>query len=64
MSLIETVAVACPYCGELNDLVVDKSVPQQEYIEDCAVCCRPMVVSLRVDEQETVWLDVRREDEA
>jgi len=61
MSLLETVTVACPYCGEPNELVIDMSVPQQEYTEDCFVCCRPMVVTSRVDDGGTPWVGVRQE---
>ena len=37
----------CPYCGELIEVLIDDSVESQEYIEDCQVCCRPIV--FRVD---------------
>lgn len=40
--------VQCPYCWESFELVVDGSVPQQEYIEDCEVCCRPIVLLVTV----------------
>ena len=34
--------VLCPYCGEINEIALDPgSGTQQEYIEDCQVCCRP-----------------------
>jgi hypothetical protein len=34
--------VLCPYCGELNDISLDPAGGrQQEYVEDCQVCCRP-----------------------
>jgi hypothetical protein len=33
----------CPYCGEPIDSYVDPGGGErQEYIEDCAVCCRPI----------------------
>jgi len=35
-------AIECPYCGEQIDVLVDDSVPEQSYIEDCQVCCRPI----------------------
>lgn len=40
---VETAAtVLCPYCGEINEIALDPgSGTQQEYIEDCQVCCRP-----------------------
>ncbi len=40
----ETTRVHCPYCGELIQLIVDCSQPEQHYIEDCEVCCRPIEI--------------------
>jgi hypothetical protein len=34
--------IGCPYCGELISVLIDCSVEEQEYIEDCQVCCRPI----------------------
>jgi hypothetical protein len=34
--------VTCPHCWEEITLVLDLSVPAQDYIEDCFVCCRPI----------------------
>lgn len=42
MNELEQVAVSCPYCGELIQVLVDCSVSHQDYIEDCQVCCRPI----------------------
>jgi len=58
----DSVPVTCPYCGEHIELVVDLSVPQQEYVEDCAVCCRPIVVSVEIEDDEAL-VTVRAEDE-
>jgi hypothetical protein len=58
----ETVAVTCPYCGEHIELIVDLSVPQQEYVEDCSVCCRPIVVAAEIDDDQA-RVTVRGEDE-
>ncbi len=39
----------CAYCGEVNETLVDPSAgAEQSYAEDCAVCCRPNVLSIRV----------------
>ncbi|WP_372016318.1 CPXCG motif-containing cysteine-rich protein [Pseudoxanthomonas sp. 10H] len=55
----------CPYCGEPIELAVDDSAGDQDYIEDCQVCCRPIAVAVRVDEATGgVRARVRREDEA
>ena len=35
----------CPYCGEPISMVIDVSVRQQTYVEDCEVCCNPIEIS-------------------
>jgi hypothetical protein len=42
-------AISCPYCGENITILVDDSLPEQEYVEDCQVCCRPIVLRVSVD---------------
>ena len=32
----------CPYCGENIELLIDDSAAEQDYYEDCSVCCRPI----------------------
>jgi len=39
---LETVSVQCPYCGETIEIEVEALGEPQKYIEDCAVCCRPI----------------------
>ena len=42
--------VHCPYCGEPVEIALDPgSGAAQQYIEDCAVCCRPWVVRVGYD---------------
>lgn len=46
--MIEETIVHCPSCGEAVALAIDTSAGfEQEYVEDCAVCCRPMDVFVR-----------------
>jgi len=47
--MIEETRVACPYCGEDVDIVVDCSAGSQRYIEDCPVCCSPIEFEVEVD---------------
>ena len=54
--------VGCPCCGERIEVLLDPSVAEQNYIEDCPVCCRPIVFDLRIDE-ERVDLRVFSENE-
>lgn len=48
--MIETVVIHCPYCGERFETVVDLSAGSQRYTEDCAVCCRPIEIALKVSD--------------
>ena len=38
----------CPHCGEAISFLLDFSIPDQEYIEDCEVCCRPIEIRYEV----------------
>jgi hypothetical protein len=60
--LTETVAIQCPYCGERIEIIIDESIEQQNYIEDCQVCCRPIELSVTVAGEE-VMVAARRDDE-
>lgn len=63
MQALEEVSVQCPYCGEFIELTVDRSMLDERYSEDCAICCQPMVVLASVDEAGGLSVAVRREDE-
>jgi hypothetical protein len=40
-------AFDCPYCWESITVLVDTSVAEQEYVEDCEVCCNPIAIHVR-----------------
>lgn len=47
----EFVAVQCPYCGERLETRVDLTAADEpSYIEDCAVCCRPIDFAVEREE--------------
>ena len=57
--MLETAAeVTCPHCWETISLSVDLSVAEQEYVEDCSVCCRPLTVRVCCDDGELTSIDV------
>ena len=35
----------------------------QDYVEDCAVCCRPIAVGVAIDEEGGVYVEARRLDD-
>jgi len=40
--------IRCPYCDESITVLIDGSVNEQSYVEDCHVCCRPIVLAASV----------------
>ena len=49
-TLERAVEAQCPYCGEPVQLIVDPGGgADQDYVEDCEVCCRPWAVRLAFD---------------
>ena len=55
--------ISCPYCGEGISILVDDSLPEQTYVEDCQVCCRPIVLNVSVDSDGDVGVTARSENE-
>jgi hypothetical protein len=62
MNLLEPLLIQCPYCGESIEILIDCSIAEQEYIEDCAVCCRPINLIVSCDGGEA-HAEARRDDE-
>jgi hypothetical protein len=55
--------VRCPYCGEINEIALDPgSGNEQEYVEDCQVCCRPWQVVVRYLPDGTADVSAQPED--
>jgi len=53
--------VAVLQVGEQLEVAVDWSIRQQEYVEDCQVCCQPITLTVRIDEDQTVEIEARTE---
>ncbi|MEM9895127.1 MAG: CPXCG motif-containing cysteine-rich protein [Bacteroidota bacterium] len=47
----------CPYCGAEISMLLDPSVPRQEYIEDCEVCCNPINIHFEMEHGELISFD-------
>ncbi len=47
----------CDACGEEIVIPIDYSAgEEQEYVEDCPVCCRPNIIRVHIDEDDVrVW---------
>lgn len=63
MSEVIETSISCPYCGESISVLIDNSLPEQTYVEDCQVCCRPIELSVIVDMEGEVIVSARSENE-
>jgi hypothetical protein len=51
----ESVELPCPHCGAPTVVFVDPGNGTfQEYVEDCQVCCRPNVITVRFERGEPI----------
>lgn len=55
--------IDCPYCGESINVLLDPNESDQSYIEDCQVCCRPIVFNVVEDVDGDLEVSVRTENE-
>jgi hypothetical protein len=58
MNLLQDQDATCPHCWEAITLTLDLSVPEQSYVEDCPVCCKPMLVSYIASDGEVTQFSV------
>jgi len=50
----------CPYCGEEISFILDLSEKDQEYIEDCEVCCNPIQVSFETEGEAVLFFEAEK----
>lgn len=54
--------VTCPHCGETMSLTLDPAGGvEQEYVQDCEVCCRPWRVRLSYDAAGVAHVELHAE---
>jgi len=51
--------ILCPFCAEPLQVQLDLSAGDQDYIEDCQVCCQPMRIRYAVDNGGLLNIDVQ-----
>jgi hypothetical protein len=60
-----TTLITCPYCGQEIELAIDPGGGAvQQYIEDCEVCCQPMQLTVRWDEEGAAHAEAVSDDDA
>ena len=62
MAVEDEARYVCPSCGEEIVVPVDASAgDEQEYVEDCPVCCVPVLLRVRIGRDGGIRLDARSE---
>ncbi|TWX71375.1 CPXCG motif-containing cysteine-rich protein [Colwellia sp. C1TZA3] len=57
-------SIGCPYCGETIKVLIDSSDIEQQYIEDCQVCCKPINFLVTSSMSGDISVRVYSEDDA
>ena len=57
----EEAQITCPFCWETLTILVDMSIPEQDYIEDCQVCCQPIRIRYASDNGELLGLEATQD---
>lgn len=63
MTMLSEERIACPYCGESITVLIDDTDSNEEYIEDCQVCCRPITFNVTTHMSGELYVSVRSENE-
>ena len=37
----------CPHCWQNISMLLDPSIAEQKYIEDCEICCKPIEIHIQ-----------------
>jgi len=64
MEFLAEEVVSCPYCGEAIEVLIDHQEAGHQYIEDCQVCCKPIIFKLALDAAGNMSVSVHDENEA
>lgn len=63
MQALSQTNIGCPYCGEMIEVLVEAASESFEYIEDCQVCCRPIVIHIELSLDGEQSISARSENE-
>lgn len=61
---VQNKVIACPHCGHHQHISIDASSGDQDYYDDCRICCNPIHLRLHVDEtRRTIEIYIDSDDE-
>lgn len=61
--LLTDTTITCPYCWESIDIVVDHTCGDSHYVEDCQVCCQPILMGISFGIDGLYEVNVSQENE-
>jgi len=50
----------CPHCWQQISMLIDNSISEQSFIEDCEVCCNPLELNVEFNDKELSSFDVKQ----
>ena len=53
----------CPYCWENQLKMVDQSIKNPNFIEDCEVCCNPIDFQISIENNEVIFIQPEKIDQ-
>ena len=59
--MLVTERIICPYCGQRNDLQIDTTEANQDFVADCEICCRPFHVRAECEPGEVLAIQAEPE---
>lgn len=58
------IGITCPYCWGRFDHWADAPQGDHQYVEDCRICCHPILLTVTVNcDGKVLAINVKRENE-
>lgn len=48
--MLEEYFFTCPFCWQEISMLLDTTVSNQDYVEDCEICCNPIAISYSTED--------------
>ena len=53
----------CPHCWDKISMLLDSSISDQNYIEDCETCCNPIEIRYTILKDEIIYFNAQSIDQ-